>query len=98
MGGWRTTPQTSLSALADNAPTPVCRDNSADKFEPAGCVAPNGCEGFLAQLVRKKRNYVGRVTLPTSIKEKEARWLIKSREPPPPQKKKDETNVDLEGY
>eukprot|EP00983_Pelagomonas_calceolata_P054937 1143901-Pelagomonas_calceolata.AAC.3 len=28
---------------------------------------------------KKKKNYVGRVTLPTSIKEKEAHWLIKSR-------------------
>eukprot|EP00983_Pelagomonas_calceolata_P110116 1159634-Pelagomonas_calceolata.AAC.1 len=27
-----------------------------------------------------KKNFVGRVTLPTSIKEKEAHWLIQSRE------------------
>eukprot|EP00983_Pelagomonas_calceolata_P063505 1147755-Pelagomonas_calceolata.AAC.2 len=33
-----------------------------------------------------------RVTLPTSIKEKETHWLIKSREPPPPREKKERQN------
>jgi hypothetical protein len=37
---------------------------------------------------KRKENYVGRETLPTSIKEKETHWLIKSRESPPPQDKK----------
>eukprot|EP00983_Pelagomonas_calceolata_P056696 1144718-Pelagomonas_calceolata.AAC.1 len=41
---------------------------------------------------KKKKNYVGRVTLPSSIKEKEAHWLIKSREPPPPRDKKERLN------
>eukprot|EP00983_Pelagomonas_calceolata_P021700 680124-Pelagomonas_calceolata.AAC.1 len=41
---------------------------------------------------KEEKNYVGRVTLPTSIKEKEARWLIKSREPPPPRDKKERQN------
>eukprot|EP00983_Pelagomonas_calceolata_P053256 1143221-Pelagomonas_calceolata.AAC.3 len=40
----------------------------------------------------KKKNYVGRVTLPTSMKEKETHWLIQSREPPPPQGKKERQN------
>eukprot|EP00983_Pelagomonas_calceolata_P077185 1153761-Pelagomonas_calceolata.AAC.1 len=41
---------------------------------------------------KEKKNYVGRVTLPTSIKEKETRWLIKSRELPPSREKKERQN------
>eukprot|EP00983_Pelagomonas_calceolata_P079359 1154628-Pelagomonas_calceolata.AAC.8 len=40
----------------------------------------------------KKKENVGRVTLPTSIKEKKTHWLIKSREPPPPREKKERQN------
>eukprot|EP00983_Pelagomonas_calceolata_P066552 1149086-Pelagomonas_calceolata.AAC.1 len=56
--------------------------------------AQNEHGAFVQAWVRAKRkkNYVGRVTLPTSIKEKETHWLIKSREPPPPREKKDRQN------
>eukprot|EP00983_Pelagomonas_calceolata_P019253 605485-Pelagomonas_calceolata.AAC.1 len=54
--------------------------------------------GLTISRCHKEKKLRRKSSLPTSIKEKETHWLLKSREPPPPREKKDKTNVDLEGY
>eukprot|EP00983_Pelagomonas_calceolata_P040528 1137659-Pelagomonas_calceolata.AAC.4 len=54
---------------------------------------------FVVALRRKeKKNYVGRETLPTSIKEKEIHWLKELRVPSTARSETEIANGDLEGF